>query len=92
MTETLTVRDVLNLLLKAITYPCIGNTDWDDAAELEAQALAKARLAVGSPDDPPEFRQWLDTLRKPNANNDDRDAVFDAMADYLDASKRKTFT
>jgi hypothetical protein len=92
MTEALTVRDVLNLLLEAITYPCIGNTDWDDAAELEARALAKAPLAVSSPDDPPEFRQWLDTLRKPNANNNDRDAVFDAMHDYLNELKRERFT
>ncbi len=92
MTAPLTVRDVLNLVLEAITYQCIGNTDWDDAAEMEARALAKAPLAVGSPDDPPEFRLWLDTLRDPNANNDDRDAVFDAMADYLDASKQKMFT
>lgn len=91
MTSPLTVRDVLNLLLEAITYPCIGNTDWDDAAEMEAQALAKAPLAVGSRDDPPEFRQWLDTLRKPNANNDDRDKVFEAMHDYLSALKRERF-
>jgi hypothetical protein len=92
MIETFTVRDVLNLLLEAITYPCIGNTDWDDAAELEARALDKAPHAIASPDDPPEFRVWLDTLRNPNANNGDRDRVFEAMHDYLSALKRDRFT
>lgn len=91
MTETPSVRDVLNLLLEAVTYPCIGNTDWEDAAEMEARALAMAPQAIGSPDDPPEFRIWLDTLRKPNVNNDDRDLVFDAMHGYLSALKRERF-
>jgi len=50
-----------------------------------------APQAIGSPDDPPEFRIWLDTLRKPNVNNDDRDLVFDAMHGYLSALKRERF-
>jgi hypothetical protein len=89
---TVTVRQVLQLVLEAVSYPCIGNTDWADAAELEAQALAKVPYAIASPDDPPEFRRWLDTLSKPNRCNYDRDGVLDAMADYLDALQRKTFT
>jgi hypothetical protein len=50
-----------------------------------------AAQAIGSPDDPPEFRIWLDTLRKPNVNNDDRDLVLDAMHGYLSALKRERF-
>ena len=40
MTSTpITMRDVLQLLLEADAYPCIGNTDWGDAAKMEAKAL-----------------------------------------------------
>jgi hypothetical protein len=62
---TITVREVIRLLLEADSYPCPGNEDWAVAARMEAAALAKAETAIASPDDPPGFARWLEALRKP---------------------------
>lgn len=81
--ETVTVCDVLRLLLEADSYPRQSNADWRDAAALEVTALAKIESAIGSPDDPLEFRAWLDALAKPQIGNVDREAVYDAMYDHF---------
>jgi hypothetical protein len=52
---TITVREVLRLLLEADSYPRLGNEDWAVAARMEAAALKKAVTAAASSDDPPEF-------------------------------------
>ena len=77
------VREVLRLLLEADSYPCLGNDDWRVADRMEAEALRKAGTAVPSPDDPPEFSLWLETLRKPGLQNPERDVVYAALHDYF---------
>ncbi len=82
MTE-ITVRDVLRLLLEADSYPRQSNDDWGRAERMEAAALEKIESAIGYPDDPPEFRAWLETLRKANMGNDEREAIYEAMYGYF---------
>ena len=81
--DEITVRDVLRLLPEADSYPRQSNSDWRDADEMEAAALAQAEGAVGSPGDPPEFRAWLETLCKSNMRNDECENVYAAMRDYF---------
>ena len=85
MSETMTIREVLRLLLVVDAFPRQDSADRDRAQELEAAALAKGEGAAGSPDDPPEFRAWLDALRRPGIRNDEREAVYDAMYEFFDA-------
>lgn len=84
--EAISVRDVLRLLLEADSYPRQSNSDWHVADEMQSAAIAQAEGAVGSPGDPPELRVWLDALRRPALPNDEREAIYDAMYDYLRAS------
>ena len=84
----MTVRDVLLLVLKADHYPILGNEDVPVMISMEQEALQKAETAVSSPDDPPEFARWLETLRKPGLGNDERDEVIVAMEDYFDPEDR----
>lgn len=86
MSEAVTVREILRLLLVVDAFPRQDNTDWERARELEAAALAKGEGAIGSPDDPPDFRAWLDALRRPGIRNDEREAIYNAMYDYFEAS------
>jgi hypothetical protein len=86
MSETVSVREVLRLLLVIDAYPRQDDADRDRARELEAGALAKGEGARGSPGDPPEFRAWLEALRRPGIRNDEREAVYEAMSDYFEAS------
>jgi hypothetical protein len=83
MPETITVRDVLRLLLEADSYPRIGNGDWPAAARMEAAALAKAAVAVAGPDDPPQFAQWLAALQRPGLTLDGREEINWAIQDYF---------
>jgi len=83
MTPTsISVREVLRLLLEADSYPRQSNTDWRHADKMEVAALAQVDGAIGSLDDPAEFRAWLDALRSPGIRNDEREAIYDAMYDY----------
>jgi hypothetical protein len=83
MPETITVREVLRLLREADYYPRTGNHDWVVAAHLETEALAKAATAVPAPDDPPEFRVWLETLQKQDISTEEREEIYWAMSDYF---------
>ena len=65
MEATITVREVLLLLLAADSYPCLGNGDSQICDLMEADALKLAPRALSSPDDPPEFGRWIETLLKP---------------------------
>jgi hypothetical protein len=65
MEATITVREVLLLLLAADSYPCLGNGDWQVCDLMEADALKLAPRATPSPDDPPEFGRWMEILLKP---------------------------
>lgn len=82
-TTPITVRNVLQLLLEADSYPRQSNTDWRHAERMEGAALEKIEDAIGSPGDPPEFEAWLETLRNPNVRSDEREAVYDAMYDHF---------
>ena len=81
---TITVRDVLRLLLAADSYPRLGNHDWRVADLLEAEALQKARTAKLRADDPPEFAQWLETLLTPDLPEAERQKVYFALHDFFD--------
>jgi hypothetical protein len=84
MTEaTVTVREVIRLLLEADSYPRVGNEDWPVAARMEAAALEKVATAVASPDDPPEFARWLEGLRNPDLSTDEREQIYWAIHDYF---------
>lgn len=82
--QPLTVRDVLRLVWEADGYPCLGNGDDRVAQRLEDEALAKATDAVSSPDDPPEFRQWLTALQDPSLRNPERDRIIDGLYELFD--------
>jgi hypothetical protein len=68
----MTVRDILRLLLEAGSYPRQSNTDWRDADELEAAALARAEGAIGFPDDSPEFRIAVSAATTPSRRAGER--------------------
>lgn len=82
----ITVREVLRLLLEADSYPRLGNADWATADQMEAAALDKAETALASPDDPLEFRLWLEALRKPGITTDEREDIYTAMHEYFAGS------
>jgi hypothetical protein len=80
---TITVREVLRLLLEADSYPRLGNEDWPVAARMEAAALEKVATAVASPDDPPEFGRWLEALQRRELSVNEREEVYWAIHDYF---------
>ena len=84
MTATsISVREVLRLLLEADSYPRQSNTDWRQADKMEVAALAQVDGAIESPSDPAESRRWLDALRNPNTGADEREDVYLAIRDYF---------
>jgi hypothetical protein len=83
MSEAVSVRDVLRLLLVVDAYPRQDDTDRERARELETAALARGDGAIQSPDDPPEFRAWLEALSRPDILNIEREAVYHAMHTYF---------
>jgi hypothetical protein len=80
----ITIREVLCLVLEADKYPCIGNEDWPIAQRMYAAALEKAKIAVSSPNDPPEFLLWLRELQKPGLTHIEREDILWAMYDYFE--------
>jgi hypothetical protein len=82
--KPVSVRDVLRLVWEADGYPCLGNGDVRVAQRLEDEALAKASGAVSSPDDPPEFMQWLTALQDPSLRNPERYRILDALYELFD--------
>jgi hypothetical protein len=81
---TPTVREVPRLVWEAYRYPRLGNADARDAEFLEREALSKASLAKPLHDDPPEFAVWIDRLRERYLAGDERQAIYDAIADYFE--------
>jgi len=54
----------------------------------EAEALARARHAVPSTADPPEFARWLMALLSQDRTTETRKTTFDAMHNYFDPEER----
>jgi len=74
----------LRLLREADRYPIRGNEDWRASAALQKEARARAATATASPDDPPEFIDWLTVLRDPSSPESDREAAMSALYDLFD--------
>jgi hypothetical protein len=79
----ITVREVLRFFWEADHYPILGNADARDAFALDGEARAKAAHAMPSPDDPPEFAQWLAALREPGLPNDAREEILFALGTFF---------
>lgn len=79
----LTVREALRLFWEAEHYPIRGNEDVRVAERMDREALAKAEGAIPSPNDPPEFAQWLATLRDPRVPNDVRGDILFALDPFF---------
>ncbi len=88
-TPPISTREVLLLLLNAYRWPCHNMYDVREAELAEAEALAKARHAVPSPDDPPEFAAWLTALLAPDRTAEAREEAFDAICEYFDPENRE---
>ncbi len=88
-TPPLATREVLILLLNAYRSPCRNMYDVREAELAEADALAKARHAVPSPDDPPEFAAWLTALLAPDRTAETREEAFDAISAFFDPEDRE---
>jgi hypothetical protein len=85
MAETaISVRDAVVEVWKTDRIPVNNSYDYQGVLQAEAKALAKATIAIPSPDDPPEFLLWIETLRKPDITGDEREAVYDAMYAYFE--------
>ncbi len=80
----ITVREVLRLLLEADSYPCLGNGDWRVCQAMEADALKLTPQAIPSPDDPPEFGRWMETLLKPHVTGAEKDEIYDALHEFFE--------
>jgi hypothetical protein len=81
------VREALRLLWEADRYPIRGNEDLRPAVALEKEARARAATAIPSPDDPPEFGQWLATLLDQSLPDSDREEVMYALYDLFDPDR-----
>jgi hypothetical protein len=61
----LTARELFLLVLEVDKFPIKGNEDVPVSRDMVRDALEKAKTAVLSPDDPPEFAEWLKALQDP---------------------------
>jgi len=84
----LKAREVFQLLLEADKYPCTGNEDVPVAIGMTRDALEKARVAVLSPDDPPEFARWLRELQRPDLTSNEQEEIVWALYDYFEPEDR----
>ena len=71
-----TEEEALRLLFEADSYPCIGNTDWEDAADLRVAAEANATAVLGESGGTPQLQTWLKELVKPGLDCDRRDDIY----------------
>jgi hypothetical protein len=51
-------------------------------------ALEKVRMAVLSPDDPPEFARWLREIQRPDLTNNEQEEIIWALYDYFEPEDR----
>jgi hypothetical protein len=84
----LTACEVFQLLLEADEYTCAGNEDVPVVIALTRDALEKARMAVVSPDDRPEFARWLWELQRPDLTNNEQEKIIWALYDYFEPEDR----
>lgn len=83
-TAPLTAREIFRLLLEADKYPCMGNEDVPVAIAMTTDALEKAKTAVLSTGDPPEFAQWLKALQDPDLSGNEQEEIVWALYDYFE--------
>jgi hypothetical protein len=76
------------LLLEADKYPCTGNEDVPMAVAMTRDALEKARMAVLSPDDPPELARWLREIQRPDLTSNKQEEIIRALYDYFEPEDR----
>jgi hypothetical protein len=88
MAAPLTACEVFQLLLEADKYPCTGNEDVSVAIAMTRDALEKARMAVLSPDDPPEFVRWLRELQRADLTSNELEEPIWALYDYFEPEDR----
>ena len=79
---------VFQLLLEADKYPCTGNEDVPVAIAIPRDALEKARTAVLSADEPPEFARWLSELQRLDLTSNEREEIIWALYDYFEPEDR----
>ena len=84
----LTACEVYQLLLEADKYPCTGNEDVPVAIGMTRDALEKARVAVLSPDDPPEFARWAQGTPKADLTSNEQEEIISALYDYFEPENR----
>jgi hypothetical protein len=80
----LTLREALRQIWVAAKYPIRGNEDWRAAEAADAAALQLAGTALPTPDDPPEFAQWIAALRNPHLPDDEREDIMSAIYDLFE--------
>jgi hypothetical protein len=88
LAASLTACEVFQFLLEADTYPCTGNEDLPVATAMTRDALEKARMAVLSADDPPEFARWLRELQRPDLTSNEQEEIIWALYDYFEPEDR----
>jgi hypothetical protein len=76
------------LLLEADKYACTGNEDVPMAIAMTRDALEKAKMAVLSADDPPEFARWLKELQMPDLTSNAHEEIIWALYDYFEPENR----
>jgi hypothetical protein len=84
----LTACEVFQLLLEADKYPCTGNMDVPVAIAMTRDVLEEARMAVLSPDDPPEFARWRRELQRADLTSNELEEVIWALYDYFEPEDR----
>jgi hypothetical protein len=82
--KSITDREALRLFWEADRYPILGNHDLREAEALDREAAAKAATAVPSPDDPPEFREWLTALSSERLTQNERDDIMEELYALFD--------
>ena len=83
-----TACEVFQSLLEADKYPCTGNEDVPMGVVMTRDAPEKARTAVLSPDDPPEFARWLREFQRPDLTSNEQEEIIWALYDYFEPEDR----
>ena len=72
---------------EAWTYPVIGNADLPFVDRLFAEARALAEKATATPEDPPAFAGWLNTLLRIREGSYEWEDTLFEIVDYFGLSQ-----